>query len=295
MALRRSGFEQAREFIAKNARLLDRHRFAFLFDRASPDAVVAALRPYQNPDGGFGHALEPDLRTPLSQPIPTWTALWILDEAGRFDPEMVERALAYLAQIEVPGGGVPFVLRTASDAPHAPWWETGRGKLPASINPTAGIAAVLFKHKMRSPWLDRAAAWCWQRIDRMRAVNPYEMRVTLSFLDHVPDRDRAGQALERLRPKILSKGMVELDVRSKKDAFRPLDYAPEPGLLSRELFSGTEIEHQLDGLERAQRADGGWAIHFPIWTPITRFEWRGCQTVDMLKILQRNGRLGSAA
>ena len=69
--------EQARQFILGNARLLDRKRFAFRFEGGSAKDVVAALRPYQNVDGGFGHALEPDLRCAASQPVPTELALEI--------------------------------------------------------------------------------------------------------------------------------------------------------------------------------------------------------------------------
>ncbi len=60
----------ARSFILGNARLLDRHRFAFRFEGGRADDVVTALRPYQNADGGFGHALEPDLRGAESEPVP---------------------------------------------------------------------------------------------------------------------------------------------------------------------------------------------------------------------------------
>ena len=62
-----------------HARLLDRLRFRVLFEGASPEPLVTAIAAYQNADGGFGHALEPDLRGPESEPIPVWTALWLLD------------------------------------------------------------------------------------------------------------------------------------------------------------------------------------------------------------------------
>lgn len=62
-------------FILRNARLLDRHRFAWRFHAGPANAVLAALRPYQNHDGGFGHALEPDLRCVDSQPVPLEHAL----------------------------------------------------------------------------------------------------------------------------------------------------------------------------------------------------------------------------
>lgn len=223
--------------------------------------------------------------------MPVWTALGLLDELDGFRPEALASIISYLDSIEVAGGGVPFVLPSANRSPHAPWWETHAKNPHTDLNPTAGIAGLLFKRRVAAPWLDRAAAWCWGQIDRLGEVTPYQLRVVLSFLDRAPDRDRAEQTLERLRPLILKRDVVELNVRKTGDVFRPLDFAPHPGLLSRSLFADDTIERQLDALERAQRADGGWSVHFPIWTPITRFEWRGWQTVEMLKVLRMNGRL----
>ncbi len=284
---------RAREFLYRNARLLERLRFSYLFEGGSAEAVLHALSGYENPDGGFGNGLEPDLRGPLSQPVPVWTAVWVLDEVGRLNDRTAEGIVRFLHDASTRQGGVPFVFRSASDYPHAPWWEVGRGPTPAALNPTAGIAAAFYKARLRSDWLDRAGAWCWERIDDLRTVNPYELRVVLSFLDHCPDRARARTALERLRPQILSPKVVALNPRSRGDVFRPLDFAPEPGLLSRELFSPEAIEEHLDALENRQRSDGGWTVSFPIWTPITRFEWRGVQTVESLKVLRTNGRLGA--
>ena len=56
----------AEDFIWRAARLLDRHRYALLFADGSAEAVLEALRGYRNADGGFGHALEPDLRCPAA-------------------------------------------------------------------------------------------------------------------------------------------------------------------------------------------------------------------------------------
>jgi hypothetical protein len=73
----------AENFIWSAARLVDRHRYSVLFADGPAELVVEALRGYRNPDGGFGHALEPDLRCPASQPAPTLYALEILNEAGQ--------------------------------------------------------------------------------------------------------------------------------------------------------------------------------------------------------------------
>ncbi len=119
---------KATDFIWRAARLLDRRRFDALFLGGPPEAVVEALEPYRNADGGFGNALEPDIRAPLSQPVPTWTALCILDETGGFGEWAVEplisRACDYLQSITTAEGGVPFVLPSVRDYPRAPWWET---------------------------------------------------------------------------------------------------------------------------------------------------------------------------
>jgi hypothetical protein len=63
--------------------VIDQRRFAYLFGDGTAEAVQAALDAYRNPDGGYGWALEPDGRGPVSQPVHALTALEILDETGR--------------------------------------------------------------------------------------------------------------------------------------------------------------------------------------------------------------------
>src|ERR1700691_6530020 len=81
------------------ARLVDRHRYSMLFACGRSEPVVEALRGYRNPDGGFGHALEPDLRGPSSQPAPTLYALEILNEARAADGELARGARSWIAQV----------------------------------------------------------------------------------------------------------------------------------------------------------------------------------------------------
>ena len=181
---------KATDFIWRTARLLEQRRFAYLFLDGQRQAVLEALRPYQNPDSGFGNGLEPDIRGPVSQPVPTWTALCILDEAGAFADPLVTRACDYLLTITTPDGGVPFVLPSVRDYPRAPWWETG-DQPPASLNPTAAIAGLLHKHRVEHPWLTAATEYCWRKLDEMERTDPYEMRAVLPFLDFVSDRQRA--------------------------------------------------------------------------------------------------------
>ncbi len=68
-------FESAEEFIWKNARLLERRLFDFHFRSGSSQAVLSALRAYQNEDGGFGNALNLIFVVPTVNPFPPSTRL----------------------------------------------------------------------------------------------------------------------------------------------------------------------------------------------------------------------------
>lgn len=281
---------KATDFTWRAARLLERRRFAFLFQDGRPEDVLAALRPYQNADGGFGNALEPDTRAPVSQPLPTWMALCILDESGIFDDSLVRRICDYLLAITTPEGGVPFVLPSSRAYPHAPWMES-EDNAPAGLNPTAAIAALLYKHRVAHAWLDGATDYCWRKLDELEETSPYEMRAVLPFLDLVPDRQRAESVFARVGPKILEQKLVALTPTDQAETHTPLNFAPHPESLARRLFSDAVIETHLDALVAAQQEDGGWPINWYAWTPAAAQEWRGCVTIDALQTLRAYGRL----
>ena len=68
--LSKAGFDNACRFIRSHGRPLDAALLSCqLFDGAR-DAVIREVARYQNADGGFGNALEPDLRTPASTASP---------------------------------------------------------------------------------------------------------------------------------------------------------------------------------------------------------------------------------
>ncbi|MEO3823688.1 hypothetical protein [Actinomadura sp. B10D3] len=278
-----SELARAAEFLRLNGRLIDRHRFAMHFRGAPAAPVLAALRPYENPDGGYGHALEPDLRGEASQPVPTQHALEILHEAGADDDPAVARAAGYLSSITVDGGGVPFVLPTVRDAPRAPWWQTTDDP-PASINPTAALAGRLHRAGAGHPWLGPATEFCWRYLDDPATEpGPYDILAVLAFLDHVPDRGRAEAAFERVRDLLAA--------HARSDHHGPLDFAPRPDGFGRRLLTDAAVDAALDALIDAQDDDGGWHVGFPAWTPITGPEWRGVATVESLLTLRAYGRL----
>lgn len=288
-----SALEAAERFTWLNARLIDRLRFAHLFRGGAAAPVVAALRPYQNADGGFGNALEPDFRGPVSQPATVEAALRVLDEVDAFDDPMVARACDYLAGIAAPDGGLPFVLPSVAAYPRAPWWQTEGEQPPGNLLPTASIVGLLLAHGVQHPWTEPATDFCWLRTDRLDRPDAYQMRSVISFLDRVPDRARAQRAFAQVGPKILEQGLVALDPGAGGEVHGPLDFAPEPSSLARGLFTDDVIEAHLDALVAGQRGDGGWTFNWPVWAPVVEPEWRGAVTIEMLRRLRAYGRLDS--
>jgi hypothetical protein len=260
--------DAAAGFVWRTGRLIDRHRFAHRFLDGDRAPVLAALAAYQNPDGGFGNAIEPDLRGPASQPETLEVALWVLDEVDAMDDPMVPRACDWLVGASTAEGGLPFVLPTALEHPRAPWWQTEPDP-PASLVPTAAIVGLLHKHRVDHPWLAPATAWTWGAIDAIEQTSPYEVGSVLPFLEHVPDRDRAEAAFRRVGDLALRQGLVALDPAAEGEVHGPLQLAPTP-----------------------TPWPGGWTVNFPAWTEAAGLEWRAWVTVHNLGVLRAYGRLG---
>jgi hypothetical protein len=280
-------FDAAAEFMAGHARVLDRRVFQRLFQGGAPGPVRDAIAAYRNDDGGFGHALEPDLRTAASQPAAVEMALRIMDVADAWDEHLVRGAIDWLVAVAPSEGGATFVRPTMSQGPHAPWWVAGEGN-PVSLIQTGEIAGVLYARGFAHPWRDGATEAMWRGIDRLTESNAYEMFGVLAFLQHVPDRARAQDAVRRIGP--LLRALVAIDPDAEGETHSPLDFAPLPDSIARSLFDDATIEAHLDHLAGAQREDGGWMFNWPSWSPAAEADWRGFLTVDALRVLRANGR-----
>jgi hypothetical protein len=277
----------AERFILSNARLLERHRTAVLLHGAPAAPVLDALRAYRNPDGGFGHALEPDVRGPESEPASALHALEVLAEVGELADPLTAGATSFIAGIAGPDGGVPFVMPASADAPHAPWMRPTDG----GSQLTFAIAALLFHADSDDPWLARATEWCWTALARPEALGGYLVKFGLAFLDAVPDEARAVAAIDRLRPLLDADGSLPVPDGVDDERLMPLSLSPRPGARSRALFTAQQIEHDLDRIEREQQDDGGWTFDWLGWSEGQSVEWRGIVTLLALATLAAHGRI----
>jgi hypothetical protein len=281
----------AAAFLHSTARVLERRRFEHLFEGAGAEPVLDAVRAYRNADGGFGHAIEPDMRAPTSQPVGVHTVLEVLAEVGVRDDPMIGAAGDFLTTITRDDGGIPFVLENAMEYPHAPWWQYAD---ESSAIQTPVNAAAFHSLGARHPWLEGADEFCFRAVAQLDlgglTTEPgYALQFGVAFLNEVPDAARAEQALDALAPALAPLATAEPDPSAEVTS--PLALAPHPGSRSRRLFDEATIERHLDALEAAQQDDGGWRVSWPDWNAAAALEWRGVATLNALKLLRVNGRV----
>ena len=127
----------ASAFMTTHARTLDRRRFAVRFGAGGPEGLLAALEAYRNPDGGYGWALEPDLRSPESQPGPSLHAFEVFEEVAPLTSPCAIDLCDWLATVALADGGLPFGFPVADRAGCAPWWSTPMGTMNCPTMPPA--------------------------------------------------------------------------------------------------------------------------------------------------------------
>ncbi len=278
-----------RAFIEREGRLIERRLLAALFEDGPVEPIVDALRGYRNPDGGFGHGLEPDKRCPDSLPIDVESALEILLVAGAVDEPMVSGACDWLGRVAAPDGAVALSFPVIEAHPRAEHWSDWT--YTPGLNPTAGLAGRLHRMGVTHPWLDRATEWCWARLESGFDEDAHALGEVLVFLAHVPDQARA-EVVGASVPGWLAKAQwYRADPADPSYGVTPLHLAPEPGGHWSHLFDAELIDGHLDRLLRDQQTDGGWAI---TWEPpgtASTLEWRGIMTLWALRVLTAYGRL----
>jgi hypothetical protein len=287
----------ASDFMAGHARLLDQQRFRYLTGEGDPDATLAALAAYRNPDGGYGWGLEPDLRSPESQPGPALHAFEVFTDLGPVTSPRAVELCDWLATITLPDGGVPFALPVTHRAASAPFWteaDPGVSSLQISAivaenaHRVAGHDPAVANH----PWLARISEYLLSTIRKLDE-QPHALALAFSvrFLDaaHESYPEAAG-LIRRLRAHVPPSGMVHVGGGADDEYMRPLDFAPFPGGPARELFAPDVIDAELRHLAGEQQDDGGWRVDFASYSPAAALEWRGYATVRALSILRRNGK-----
>jgi len=282
----------ALRFLTTHARLLERRRLHHLLGSCTTEDVLVALDAFGNPDGGYGWALEPDLRSVTSQPVAAMHALEVLAEI-RDTSDRAPRLLDWLTGHTFPDGGVPFALAYPDTTGSAPHWA-GADPATSSLMMTAQLAAQA--HRLAPhhagvaahPWLAGATAYCLDVIER-RTEPPHaiELMFLLRFLDAVaPHTPPARPLIGRLAAHVNHDGPTPVAGGAEGEVLHPLDFTPHPASYVRGAFGAEAIEADRARLAGQQRPDGGWEVTYPTYSPAAALEWRGYATVQAVSALR---------
>jgi hypothetical protein len=286
----------AGQFMAAHARLLDRRRFVMLTVSPDPAAALGALDAYRNADGGYGWGLEPDLRSPESQPAAAHHAFEVFEEVAPATAPQAKELCDWLESVTLSDGGLPFALPLRVSAGSAPFWIAADPS-ESSLQITAVVAGAAHRVATHDPavaghaWLERATSYCVAAIEGLEPPPfAYVLAFSVRFLDalHQSRPAEAERLLGRLGTFVPPDGKLRVTGGTEDETLHPLDLAPHPGRLARTLFAEEVIAADLERLAALQQDDGGWIVDFRSSSPAAALEWRGYTTVRASDILVRS-------
>lgn len=297
---------QARQFLLQQARPLERARYRYHFERGSSGDVLKELEAFQNEDGGFGHGLEPDLRTPASSAVATSVAFQVCREIGAPpDCDVVKHALRYLDQTyDVDRRYWPSITPAVNDAPHAPWWNYGPERearwREELVNPRAELIGYLFDYP--GVFFKEAPDGLLADAEKVLASlpDPLEMHDLQCYGRLVETRNLPEDARERLLARLRTaapKVVHTEEAQWKGYGLSPLALCPSPESPLASLFR-EPLEKNLEYEIRRQGEDGAWSPTWSwpgdAWRDAER-EWKGWLTLRMLHSLRAYGHLEAHA
>ncbi|RZM81880.1 hypothetical protein [Leptolyngbya iicbica] len=304
MQLSPTAFAAARTFIKTQARSLEKARFDYYFEQGSAEAVWSALATWQNADGGFGHGLEADVRSPESSVICTSISFQVLRSLHTpATHPLVKTGLAYLIEQYNPQTvNWRAIPPTVDQSPHAPWWGNSASDLydEFSLNPTAEILGYLYDYADAVP-PEIIAQVTAKVVETVQQCDALEMHDLLCCLRLGQTETLPAAVAEPLmaKLKVLVPQTVDTEPASWADyGLRPLQVVEQPRSPFRAGLEAA-IEANLDYEIATQAADGSWgptwswADDFPEAWAIAQREWAGVLTLNNLLVLQQFGRIAT--
>ena len=301
--LTKEAFEASRQFIKTTARPLEIARFKHAFAGGPVEAVFDALRRYQNSDGGFGHALDPDLRAKESSALCTSIAFQVLRSTQtKPDQAFVSMGIQFFLETLDRAEGYWRIIPTSAErSPHAPWWDQA-GREDAfncfSLNPSAEILGYLYDYQELIP-RDILSLLSDRVLSHLSGLEKIEMHDLLCCLRLLQTETLPEEVREPLKRKlaILIHGIVACNPEQWSGySLRPLQVVDGPGsLFMPELKEA--VAANLNYEISSQNKDGSWT---PTWTwgeaypedwKMARREWAGVITLGKLLLLKKFGRI----
>lgn len=293
-------FEWAVQFMKETARPLEQAWYAYEFEGGSAGDVMRELSVYQNTDGGFGNALEPDVRVAASSALATTVALQQLSrlKADRSSP-LVSGAIRYLLNTynTAQQAGWDIVPPEVESAPRAPWWDYNAAH-DGWGNPAVEIVGFFYEYSDIVPaeLLDQLTQHAITYINETSSRKDFhELLCCLRFAELVPK-----SVLREVKPALdeMVNNCVTTDPSQWNGyCLTPIQVAESPNSIYYSQLSGSALLY-LEHLLSKQQEDGawsptwGWGQFEEVWPQAER-EWKGVLTLEALRRLKAYGIVSS--
>ena len=306
LKLSKQSFKTVSNKLKELARPLDLELFNYHFNNGDKEDLITEIKKYQNEDGGFGNALEPDFRLPLSTPMATSIALRhlnIVDNSSTAQ-KIIKKAVSYLEKnYDKTRNGWYAVPKEVNDYPHTPWWHYDPENKMTVIdenwgNPSAELLAYLLRYK---DYLNRfdLNSLVEKAVENIQHKKKYqsenEIYCYLKLYDEIDSKKK-----EQLKVSIAEaiKQLIEYDQDKWQEYVPlPLDFVPAP---EKERFgvSKSKIEANLDFYVKLIEKSRDTLVK-PPWgesfyqTDLKEayLEWQGNWTLKILITLDNYGRI----
>ncbi|TJY43842.1 hypothetical protein E5161_00040 [Cohnella pontilimi] len=283
-------FEKAANFIWKHGRLLERRIFEYVFQGGSKSNILISLKAYQNDDGGFGNAIEPDLRSPSSQPLYMEFALRILYDCNIKDEELAQKACYYISKHADLVKGIPTIFPSSAKYPRAEHWNNSHSAEP-SFSRLTGLVGLLKWQGVEDSWLDKAIECCLKDISSNSYEDAHTILTAFCLLESLPQTDYIKGLFQKLSKELITANFFRLDAYSQSYGLSPLEFSPSSTSYCRSIFSDDTIHDHLKTLESQQDDDGGWQIEWEPPGETARLEWRAYKTLKCLMIFNSYNKI----
>jgi hypothetical protein len=273
--------DKARCFVHSKGNLWERALWDLLFSGASVERVHRCLVIYKNDDGGWGHGLEHDIKTPDSNPLMLEFLLSInrdtdlpLDELLEGTPKWVEKAQNEDGSLSNPP--------SLSDFPRAQWWEDGQ-TIPDSITGNLirlGICPKGVRSKTKA-WVESNLT-----LDDIQKNNWLFMAYhPFDYFFNEDDFQDVDKFREATLENIYKTALTHEEEGESHKLFPFFQFARGPDSIVTQNAPNGLVDRILDHLEETQREDGGWddEHNLDYWQPYF--------STIILLALQRFGRI----
>jgi hypothetical protein len=256
--------KRARDFVYQNGVLWERDLFAVHFEGGSLERLHRSLRAYQNADGGYGNAMEHDIRCPNSHPLALEFLLVVLVQNDLPPGDILDGAAAWVERNRAAAGSLinpPEVL----DYPHAPWWNEGGQTAPDSIvgnlakygQATADLRASTARWVGEHLTLDQIRANEWL----FMAYHAYDYFMNTADVPNI----------EAYRTATIE-NIVDCASKAPEKQYTSLfRFAPTPESPVARAMPPDLLRRFVDYLASTQQDNGGWRDQhdLPQWYPYT--------------------------